>query len=680
MKFNTYSLPSGWSWSTLGKIADVVGGGTPRTKDASNFNGGRIPWLTPADLSGYTGKYISHGLRFISEKGLKSSSARMLPKGTVLFSSRAPVGYVAIASNPVCTNQGFKSFVLKEGVIPDYVYWWLKGNKELAESFASGTTFLELSGAKAKQLPIPVAPLNGQRVIVEEIEKQLSRLDEAVANIKRVKANLKHYKASVLKAAVEGRLVEPEAVIARREGRNYETGEQLLRRIVETRRNDWKGKGKYKVPAPPATDDLPNLPEGWAVASLEQLTSAERVICYGILMPKEDVPEGVLYVKVKNLKGDKVNLQSLERTSHEIAAKYARSALKTGDLLLSIRGTYGRVAEVPPELAGGNVTQDTARVVVSPLLNAGYIASFLRSDDAQRYFKRVARGVAVKGVNIADVRVCPVSVPSLAEQERITDEIERRLSVIREVEQEVESNLKRAERLRQSVLSLAFSGKLIRESRFTNANAHVTVRANVRHFSRAVLSAEIVHRLHNEATFGRVKHQKIFHLCEYIAQLDTLQGEYKRKAAGPLDNKLIYANESELKRQQWYQAVSRQGKGHKYVPLEKAGSHQKYLESYWPDRLGKVSELIELMRTWTTERCEVFSTAYAAWNDLLIWEVDATDDAILDEILNRWNDSKKRIPESRWKNALRWMRDNGYAPVGFGNPTGSEAGGNERSG
>ena len=192
MKKIPFDIPSNWTWSTMGEIADVVGGGTPRTNDPENYEGGTIPWITPADLSGYTAKNISHGERFITTKGLSGSSAKMMPSGTVLFSSRAPVGYVAIAANPVCTNQGFKSFVLKnKDILPDYLYWWLKGSKDLAESLASGTTFLELSGAKTKQLPIPLAPPGQQQSIVAEIEKQFSRLDEAVANLKRVKANLK---------------------------------------------------------------------------------------------------------------------------------------------------------------------------------------------------------------------------------------------------------------------------------------------------------------------------------------------------------------------------------------------------------------------------------------------------------------------------------------------------------
>ena len=120
MKTIPFDIPSNWTWTTMGEIADVVGGGTPRTNDPENYEGGTIPWITPADLSGYTAKYISHGERFITKSGLACSSAKMMPSGTVLFSSRAPVGYVAIAAKPVCTNQGFKSFVLKtKDILPD---------------------------------------------------------------------------------------------------------------------------------------------------------------------------------------------------------------------------------------------------------------------------------------------------------------------------------------------------------------------------------------------------------------------------------------------------------------------------------------------------------------------------------------------------------------------------------
>ncbi|HYW57767.1 MAG TPA: restriction endonuclease subunit S [Polaromonas sp.] len=265
------------------------------------------------------------------------------------------------------------------------------------------------------------------------------------------------YKASVLKAAVEGRLVETEASIARREGRSYETGEKLLQRILDVRRVTWKGRGKYVEPENAAALlDWP-APVGWSSSTLEAVTEANRVICYGILMPKENLDVGVLFVKVRDMRGDTIDLDALHRTSNEIAAKYARASLKTGDVLLSIRGTFGRVATVPPLLDGGNITQDTARVAVSPEFDAAFVALYLRSEDAQRYFKKVARGVAVKGVNIGDIRPMPIPVPPIAEQIRIVAEVDRHLSIVREVEAEVDTNLKRAQALRQATLSQAFS-------------------------------------------------------------------------------------------------------------------------------------------------------------------------------------------------------------------------------
>jgi len=160
-----WAIPDHWRWSKLGDVATIVGGGTPST-DRADYFGGDIPWITPADLSKYTQKTISRGSRNITQAGLEKSGARLLPAETVLFSSRAPIGYVAIAANPVATNQGFKSFILREELRPDFVYYYLQQARDLARSLASGTTFLEISGKKAAQIPIPVAPLEEQQRIV----------------------------------------------------------------------------------------------------------------------------------------------------------------------------------------------------------------------------------------------------------------------------------------------------------------------------------------------------------------------------------------------------------------------------------------------------------------------------------------------------------------------------------
>lgn len=448
-------LPDGWQWKTMGEIAEVVSGGTPRTSDSSNFDGGDIPWITPADLSGYTAKHVSRGARLLTQKGLQSCSARLLPEGTVLFTSRAPVGYVAIASNPIATNQGFKSFVLREGVLPDYAYWWLKGAKQLAESLASGTTFLELSGANAKKLPIPIAPFEEQRRIVAEIEKQFSRLDEAVANLQRVKANLKRYKAAVLKAAVEGRLVETEAELARREGRSYETGEQLLQRILEERRTKWAGKGKYKEPVAADAEGLHGLPYGWTWCACDQIS--EKITDGEHISPKT-IEQGIPLLSAKDVLDTGVTFEDAKYVAAADSEKFrSRCNPDRGDVLIVSRGaTIGRACLVNSDrefCLMGSVILMKPDVSV----NSAYLLHALKAGFFQARLTAVSGSTAQQAIYIRDVRPLQLPLPPLAEQARIVAEVDRCLSIVREVEAEVDANLQRAQALRQSVLQRVFA-------------------------------------------------------------------------------------------------------------------------------------------------------------------------------------------------------------------------------
>jgi type I restriction enzyme S subunit len=178
-----------WEEKYIGEIAEVIGGGTPKTNNPE-FWEGNIPWITPKDLSKHQERYISRGERNISEIGLQNSSARMLPKDAVLLSSRAPIGYVAIAKNPITTNQGFKSLVLKEGYIPEFYFYFLKINVDILESHATGSTFKEISGSIVKSIKVPVPPLLEQKAIARilsslddkiELNQQMNRTLEAQA-------------------------------------------------------------------------------------------------------------------------------------------------------------------------------------------------------------------------------------------------------------------------------------------------------------------------------------------------------------------------------------------------------------------------------------------------------------------------------------------------------------------
>lgn len=179
-------MASEWKECTLAELGEIVGGATPSTKDESNY-GGDIAWITPKDLSTLRGRFIAHGERNITEKGLNSCSTQMMPTNAVLFSSRAPIGYVAIAKNPVCTNQGFKSIVANADNDPMFLYYLLKYNKDAIEAMGSGTTFKEVSGSTMRgiRVRVPVSKAEQQR-----IASVLAALDSKIENNDKINDNL----------------------------------------------------------------------------------------------------------------------------------------------------------------------------------------------------------------------------------------------------------------------------------------------------------------------------------------------------------------------------------------------------------------------------------------------------------------------------------------------------------
>lgn len=176
-----------WVECKVSDIGTVVGGATPSTKKTENYEGGNIAWITPKDLSTFSGRYIQHGERNITEAGLRSCSTQLLPKNTVLFSSRAPIGYVAIAANDVCTNQGFKSVIPNENTNPLFLYYLLKYNKDKIEGMGSGTTFKEVSGNTMKNIVVSV-PID--KKVQERISSMLGSIDDKIEENERINNNL----------------------------------------------------------------------------------------------------------------------------------------------------------------------------------------------------------------------------------------------------------------------------------------------------------------------------------------------------------------------------------------------------------------------------------------------------------------------------------------------------------
>jgi type I restriction enzyme S subunit len=189
--------------------------------------------------------------------------------------------------------------------------------------------------------------------------------------------------------------------------------------------------------------------------------------------------------------------------------------------------------------------------------------------------------------------------------------------------------------------------------------------------ARTLLAAEVTHRLHAQRTFGQRKLQKVVYLAEHAARLTTIQGSYLRNVAGPHDRQLMNQIEGELQNHQWYERIKRETVGHAYRPLSQAGQHrQAYTGAWSATERATIEQIIELMRDWDTDRCEMTVTLYAAWNDFILEGRPVTDEAIVDEVMHRWNDTKLRFGKPEWLAVLAEMKKQKILmPTGFGKRT-----------
>jgi type I restriction enzyme, S subunit len=317
----------------------------------------------------------------------------------------------------------------------------------------TGTAIKRIILGRIKESPVPIAPLDEQRTIVAEIEKQFSRLDEAVANLKRVRSNLKRYKAAVLKAAVEGKLTED----WRKEHSNVEPASKLLERILVERREKWKGKGTYKEPIAPDTSDLSPVPQGWTWASVDQV--AEVLLGKMLDQNKHRTGRRLPYLRNINVRWDRVQTDDLLEMFFE-SDELDRYGLKPGDVLVCEGGEPGRAAVWDGRIPDLKYQKALHRVRFYGTIEPRYLVFLLEFLADTGRFERWFTGSTIKHFTRESFISLPIQMPSLKEQEQIVAEVERRLSVIDELEATVKANLTRADRLRQSILSQAFSGRL----------------------------------------------------------------------------------------------------------------------------------------------------------------------------------------------------------------------------
>lgn len=400
-------IPKGWEVKKLKDIGKISSGGTPSTSNDNNF-GGNIAWITPADLTGYKDKFISKGKRNLSEEGLKNSSAKILPKGTILFSSRAPIGYVAIAQNEISTNQGFKNLTPNESAISEYVYYYLLGSKNLAEQSASGTTFKEISATAFSNLPIPLPPLSEQKAIADKLDDSFAKIENAITNLINAKENLKLYKQSVLKSAFNGDLL-------------------------------------------PSTS-----PTHWEVKKLGEISN------YG--QKKQ--------IAVENLKNDDwiLELEDIEKETGKLIkkskfvdkkSKSNKLKFQKGDILFGTLRPYLKKFLIADD--DGYCTSEIMPFTTGNCITNLYILYFLKSNIAETYISNAVYGTRMPRLGVTSGKNLEIPLPNLTEQNLIVAEIDKRFEVVDKTLNLIDKSIQNAKNLKQSILKKAFSGELRRE-------------------------------------------------------------------------------------------------------------------------------------------------------------------------------------------------------------------------
>lgn len=445
-KLGNYQLPSDWSWATISELVGDVGvfidGDWVESKDQDPQGGVRLIQL--ADVG--DGVYRDKSNRFLTQAKAKELGCTFLKEGDVLIARMPdPLGRACVFPGDAKPSVTVVDVAIVRSSKGEFDHRWLAcfvnahPFRSAISGLQAGSTRKRISRGNLATIPLPVPPLPEQRRIVGEIEKQFSRLEEGVGALKRVQANLKRYRAAVLKAACEGQLVPTEAEKQRRKGRGargggkYETGEELLARILAERRKNWQGRGKYKEPAAPDTSKLGILPEGWVWANGEQLfswSSGEGLTQKGINKGEYPVYGG-----------------------NGVTCYHNAFVSETPTLVI------GRVGA----LCGNVYLTNGPAWITDNAIYANQVPSFVVMTFIRLAFTRAelnkrAAGSGQPFVNQRMLNETPIGLPPLAEQSRIVAEVERRLSVVEEMEATVDANLQRATRLRQSILQKAFTG------------------------------------------------------------------------------------------------------------------------------------------------------------------------------------------------------------------------------
>ncbi|OBX80313.1 restriction endonuclease subunit S [Haemophilus aegyptius] len=410
---------SNWKVMKLSEVATIVGGGTPSSSKSEYFENGNIPWITPKDLSGYNKRYISKGERNITELGLKNSSAKLLPKNTVLLTSRAPIGYIAIASNEISTNQGFKSLVLNDGHIPEFFYYLLKNNVHILESRATGSTFKEISGQILKDTELSIPTPDIQQKIVDilsplddkiELNTQINQTLEQIAQalFKSWFVDFDPVRAKV-QALSEGMSLE-QAELAAMQTISGKTPEELTA-LSQTQPDRYAelAETAKAFPCEMVEVDGVEVPRGWEMKALSDLG---QIICGKTPSKsnKEFYGDDVPFIKIPDMHNQVFITQTTDNLSVVGANYQSKKYIPAKSICVSCIATVGLVSMTSKP---SHTNQQINSIIPDDEQSCEFLYLSLKQPSMTKYLKDLASGgTATLNLNTSTFSKIEIITPS----------------------------------------------------------------------------------------------------------------------------------------------------------------------------------------------------------------------------------------------------------------------------
>lgn len=481
------NLPPGWTWTTLGETCEINLGQSP---PSSTYNDHRI------GLPFYQGSGEFGELYPTVEKWC-TKPKKVAESGDILLSVRAPVGPTNICQEQSAIGRGLAAirYPFPEG--HRFLFYFFRSIESSLSQTGTGSTFSAITKSEIHNLPLPLPPLPEQRRIVAKVEELFSKLDAGVEALRKIKAELKRYRQSVLKHAFEGRLTEEY-----RRGQRSEVGNQLaptesgrsevtriaaeprveyasdhasalLARIRDERRKTsakggsqpdrWlagASGGKYKEPAPIDTSELPELPEGWAWAKVGEIADS---IQYGFTASAVHEKVGPKFLRITDIQNGNVDWNDVPYCDVEGIEK-KKYLVKEGDLVFARTGaTVGKSYLIKKDVPEAVFASYLIRIRVSADINRNFLYSFFQSTSYWRQISETQVGIGQPNVNGTKLAQIVLPLAPVPEQQEIVSEIDRRFSITDQTEKTVDEGLLQAERLRQSILKRAFEGRLVEQ-------------------------------------------------------------------------------------------------------------------------------------------------------------------------------------------------------------------------